>query len=120
MATEIEVAWAAGLFEGEGCFTRSTTPRPDGKPRYQLSAILSLTDHDVLLRFHAIVGVGRVYDKRVEKSHHKQQWRWVTGSVADFIAVLTILRPWLSERRIARAEELLSEYKQFVSELAAA
>jgi hypothetical protein len=47
-----EFSWAVGLFEGEGTVTRCGG-------RFRLA--LKMTDHDVVRRFAAAVGVGRVY-----------------------------------------------------------
>lgn len=47
-----EIAWAAGLFEGEGCMTRSGS---------QKVMRLVSTDEDTVRRFWEIVAVGKVY-----------------------------------------------------------
>lgn len=49
-----EIAWAAGLFEGEGSFDHSAGNAH--RPR----ATMSLTDQDVLERFMRAVGVGTI------------------------------------------------------------
>ena len=46
------IAWAAGLFEGEGTITRC-----DGR----LHLRMQLTDLEVLERFAEIVGTGKIY-----------------------------------------------------------
>jgi hypothetical protein len=54
--TDRDIAWAAGLFEGEGCLSFSTV-RGERYPQ----AMLKTTDRDVLARFHRIVVVGAIY-----------------------------------------------------------
>jgi hypothetical protein len=50
VASAEEIAWAAGLFEGEGSITRFGRP---GK--FDLRVSLNMTDEDVVRRFDAIV-----------------------------------------------------------------
>ncbi len=96
MAPEEEIAWAAGLFEGEGCFssTCEKTPR----------ASMASTDLDVLERFAKIVGCGSIKPThRKQKAHHKSSWQWYSLN-GEFDRVYGMLRKWLSPRRIAAAE----------------
>jgi len=51
LPTEVERAWAAGIFEGEDTITMSGS---FFSPRLKLS----MTDFDVIERFHEIVGCG--------------------------------------------------------------
>ena len=102
-----ERAWAAGLFEGEGCFTRSLRGRG-----MRLAATLSMTDEDVVRRFYAVVGVGSVRPEKPQKSHHKPVWRWtVRGANVEYIYEL--FDPWLGHRRRARYSELLAERRTY-------
>jgi hypothetical protein len=57
MASAEEIAWAAGLFEGEGCISYI---RPWGREP-DIQAALAMTDEDVVRRFDEIVDRGRVY-----------------------------------------------------------
>ena len=100
------LAWAAGLFEGEGCFTAwKSYKRKDGKTRIYLRASMSSTDKDVLEKFVATVGIGKVYNHRdgTVMSHpavktQKPSWQWsVSGKQA--VEVGEMLLPWLGKRR---------------------
>jgi hypothetical protein len=55
VASAEEIAWAAGLFEGEGSITRFGR---SGK--FDLRVSLNMTDEDVVRRFDAIVDRGKV------------------------------------------------------------
>src|SRR5271154_5870369 len=91
-----ELAWAAGLFEGEGCFTRS-----HGVP----VANMGMTDLDVIRRFHGIMGFGSMYEmKRADP--WKDGLQWMTTTFEQMQATGAMLWPWLGERRRARATEL--------------
>jgi len=102
-----EVAWAAGLWEGEGCFTYHTNPGHTPRCRLQM------TDEAVVRRFHAAVGFGKVYGPYQNKAPiasgvRKVTWCWDARGAEDMRRLLELLRPGLSERRIKRAEELLT------------
>lgn len=101
--TPVDVAWAAGVFEGEGCITISgvTGPRPQARLK------MNMTDEDVVRRFHLIVGIGTVReDRRFEKRGWKRQWEWYIGSRAGVLTVLDLFGPHLGARRSARAEQI--------------
>ena len=110
MRTTRDIAWAAGLFEGEGCFgipkERSYGPQTKARPRL----LLSSTDEDVVRRFHAIVGVGRVSGPRRHKGkpHHKPFFTWITGSFEGMQAVTALFWSFLGERRRGKAADLLA------------
>jgi hypothetical protein len=94
-----EIAWAAGLFEGEGCITQSS-----GQSVLRLNS----TDLDVLERFHAAVGRGEIYgpyENRPSRFRRKPFWVWVCPR-SDAVDVIAELGPWLGSRRLARAREL--------------
>jgi hypothetical protein len=94
--TAEEIAWAAGLFEGEGCLTRR-----DGDPVARLNS----TDEETPRRFCEIVQVGRVYGPYRQDKRRKPFWVWVAYGWDAYDAV-ELLGPWLGERRRERAREL--------------
>jgi hypothetical protein len=100
-----ELAWAAGLYDGEGscgCYGRS-----DGKKRKASYWHLRLHvaqhyDPEVLHRFVAAVGVGKVYGPYEERKYSVQ----VVGKNAEII--IEKIWPWLSgpkRRQIEAARE---------------
>jgi hypothetical protein len=102
VASREEIAWAAGLFEGEGCI--SHIERGEG---FDLQIAVVMTDEDVVRRFDQVVDRGRVYGPYLPPSHgprRKQFWRWVAlgDSAHD---VLDMLLPWLMERRRGQAAD---------------
>ena len=97
-------AWAAGLFEAEGCI--SATAR---SPRL----ILECGDEDAVARFATIFGgpVLGPYQRGLTKAGmpRRPTYRWQVGGLARCVAVATRLRPWLSERRRSRLRELVDD-----------
>ena len=49
--TDLEIAWIAGILEGEGCFTCDTKTT-----RLRVQCVM--TDKDIIDRLHNIVGKG--------------------------------------------------------------
>ncbi len=97
MTNEVDHAWAAGLFEGEGSFDHSAGNAH--RPR----ATMSLTDKDILERFMAAVGAGTMGPSKRRAAHHKEAWQWWTNE-AEFHIVYAAMKPWLGLRRVAAAE----------------
>lgn len=104
----VDIAWAAGIFEGEGCF--STFPNQNNTRRY-IGLQVNMTDEDVVERLYNVFGVGTFapwHPPSHRESGRKPQYRWrVSGKNAE--AVFWLIAPHLGKRRIARFMELLSE-----------
>lgn len=98
--TKEEVAWSAGLFEGEGCILFRTTGAPGG-----LSLVM--TDEDCVHRFCEYVGLGHVSMSREATTKLKAVYQWRVSSQAETYAVLQLLLPYLGERRTSRAYDAL-------------
>lgn len=103
---EIELAWAAGLFEGEGSIGVDRSAGRYLYPRIQLS----MCDEDTVRRFASVVG-GKVWGPY---RHHLADergwssfWSWAKkGRPAALI--IDQLWPWLSERRKQKWQEALN------------
>ena len=90
------LAWAAGLFEGEGSIARHRS----GSASPLLT--LTMTDEDVVREFAAVVGVGTVAGPRDNGPGRKPSWRWDTTNYEHTQAVVAALWPWLKSRRRER------------------
>ncbi len=110
-AADLEIAWAAGFFEGEGYFTSTVANLKSGQQRRYPMVGINNTDHPMLVRFHAIVGVGRISSRSVTYSpfNAKPQWMWRACKRSEVEYVLDLFRPWLSERRLEQAAAVLDE-----------
>jgi hypothetical protein len=102
VATEAEIAWAAGLFEGEGCF-RMTNSR--GKSRCATLS-LQMTDRDTVERFRNIVESGAVRTER--RPGRKTIFVTDVAKRSDVERIIRAFLPWLGVRRKAKALELLA------------
>lgn len=99
-----EIAWAAGLFEGEGCISLRTAGKGG-------TLVLRTTDPDVLDRFVRAVGdVGTVRGPLpIAKPHHKPSYEWRVSKWAHIVQILEDFRPWLGQRRLAKVDDLLAQ-----------
>jgi hypothetical protein len=97
------LAWAAGLFEGEGCFHAAARP---GTNKITLKVTIAMSDADVIDRFAAIVGFG-VHGPRWSRPEEKPMFEWRVQNFERVQALIAMLWPWLGERRRARAIEVL-------------
>lgn len=102
-----QLAWAAGLFEGEGCIT-FWTAKDTGNVYIQ--CVLGTTDRDVLENFQSIIGFGNIHAEKFDE-RYKQSWRWSVSSFEKCQAVIAMLWPWLGRRRKARALEVLTLFR---------
>lgn len=100
MTDLIELAWAAGIFEGEGSFTYSNT-------RMFPRASVQMNDEDTVRRFHRALGFGRV-NGPYTVGGRKPSYKWQVDGYARVAAVLGLLWYGLGNRRRSRAVEIMS------------
>lgn len=98
------IAWAAGLFEGEGC----SSIYGGWKGRRYPALCLGSTDEDVLRRFARIVKGGNVTGPYRYGKNVKPMWSWRAAARADVQRIGRLLRPYLGARRRARLREVLA------------
>jgi len=87
-----ELAWAAGLADGEGSINANLDT--DGvKIKFHFS--VSNTDHAAVARFQQIVGGrGRVIVNHPRADNRRTVWAWLSNG-REAKHVLQALRPWL-------------------------
>lgn len=104
--TDIETAWVAGLIEGEGCLgLYKLTGARKGRRRGRIT--VNMTDEDVVLKLHALTGVGHVrmnnWHAEHKLSHYKRKWIWEVGRQIDVTMLLLRLLSHLGQRRLEKA-----------------
>ena len=93
-----ELAWAAGLFEGEGTILWKHSGGRTKTWAGSLGLQMWMTDEDVMARFTRIMGGHLQGPYGPYGNGKKPLWRWdVSGSTAERAADL--LEPWLCTRR---------------------
>ena len=97
-----EVAWAAGLYEGEG----SVGPQGGGT---SCTLAITMTDREPLERFQAALGLGTLLGPYQPKGpRRKPIWRWTCNGYEKLQVVYEAFKDWLSPRRLAQMERLLT------------
>jgi hypothetical protein len=97
--SDAEVAWLAGIVEGEGSFIC-------GK---RTMIAVSMTDWDIVNRLPEVTGVGHVYKQSyVAKPHYKIPLTWHVRRKEHINHVTRLIYPWLGIRRRSAARVLLN------------
>ena len=106
----IDIAWAAGLFEGEGCIlTDSSQPNTRG-------IRMTMTDQDVMERFVRIMGYGKCngpYRRPGSKEHWLSEYHCKITRRSEVLRILKMFLPYLGERRYAKAMEAINHIETF-------
>lgn len=95
MRSREELAWAAGLFDGEGTVGAYLNPRSKA---LQFKASVAQVDRKVLDRFQIALGMGRVVLRLRKKLRGNERpiFEWVVQSFEETQASLVMLWTWLS------------------------
>lgn len=117
--TQANLAWLAGLMEGEGSFYLR---RAKGRPTAP-SVALQMTDVDVVTRAAEIAGVGggvyvderskrtpRVIQGRPMKGREKDIYMWRVQARDDALALMWALYPWMGDRRRGQIQDCVLEW----------
>ena len=103
---EIETAWAAGLYEGEGCVSVARS-----KGGYFPVMAVGMTDEDIVRRFHVMVGFGNV--GVVTRPHGwKTIYKWQSAQFVPIQALLCQFWPYLGIRRRAQFGRVFGEIQR--------
>lgn len=104
--TEIEAAWAAGLFEGEGTIVwHKTNEAP--------FLSLAMSDEDVVRRFQRAVGGGTVTGpyRQTKYPNGKPMFMWRLSNYQDASELMALFIEHFGVRRQARWAEVQEKYR---------
>lgn len=104
MKVEHGIEWAAGILEGEGCFSMF---QRKGKTYYTCSILCEMTDEDTVNQLHQVLGVGRI-SQRPARTNRKPTWLVSIQTQKDVFDTLIRIMPYLKERRLAKAKQLFN------------
>lgn len=109
---ELERAWAAGFFDGEGWTGRvRSNRRINGPTWYRVRASINQNGQDgaspaVLARFQrAVDGTGRI-----EPQGQIDAFKWIAEDLARVERVLGLLGPWLGAVKLAQAGSAINAF----------
>ena len=123
MIAETDIAYIAGLFDGEGSihFKRGIEKKKkhNGKPGYRLSNSMrismeiTMTDYSVLLWVHETLGCGTLRSKKVkgirkDGTKYLPQWKW-RCTFRDAYCVCLLIWPW-SHVKLDKIKQIIEYY----------
>lgn len=101
--SEVEVAWAAGMFESRGIVT--STGRLE----------LKMKDEQSLARFCKAVGAGKVYGPygpyETALGHTPRYWAWIAWNGQEVVRVADLLAPIMSSTASGRLMRSKGDYE---------
>jgi hypothetical protein len=104
-----ELAWASGLFDGEGCITYGRDTR---YPKFVYVRLhLAMTDEDSVIRFRDALGFGLLTLPRIRPGR-KKLYQWRVNNFEQAQAAIALLWFGLNDRRRARARECLDAVRE--------
>src|SRR5574341_1862045 len=95
------IAWLAGLLEGEGCFSRRGNC---------VTIQLYMSDRDIVERSRRFVHAPSISERVSKRPNHKTCYYWTLSGPHAASWMMTIY-PLMGERRQARIRELLAIWK---------
>lgn len=116
--TDTDVAYIAGLFDGEGCvsYKQYMRKRPHNKkpyPTWQIRLEIAMTDKSILIWVNEMLGVGTVGEKRYKTKYTKgwkKQWRW-RCSHRDAFKVCCLLFPY-AHVKLGEIQKIIQHYSE--------
>ena len=130
MLNDTDVAYIAGLFDGEGSIHIrrgiEKKKKHKGKPGYRLSNSMRLsmeitmTDRSVLIWLHEVLGVGTltkktVKGKRVDGTPYLKQFRW-RCTFRDAFKVCCLLFPY-AHTKLGKIQQVIEHYTNIPKEV---
>jgi hypothetical protein len=123
MIAQTDLAYIAGLFDGEGSVNFTRRPerkkKHNGKPGYRMSNSMrismeiAMTDQSVLIWLHEVLGVGTLINKprkgrRKDGSKYLMQYRW-RCTFRDAYYVCLLIWPW-SHTKLPKIQKIIEHY----------
>ena len=127
MLSESDIAYIAGLFDGEGSIQIKRAiekkKKHNGKPGYRLSNSMrinmeiTMTDESVLRWLHEVLGVGtlrpkKVKGKRKDGTKYLMQYRW-RCTFRDAYYVCRLLWPY-AHTKLPKIQQVIEHYAKDV------
>ena len=116
-----DVAYIAGLFDGEGCvsykqYNRQRKHNKKPYPTWQIRVEIAMTDKAVIEWLHETLGFGWSAEKKYHtKPKYKRQWRWCCG-YRDALIFAKLLWPF-AQVKLHKLEQIINHYEPKAQEL---
>ena len=116
-----DIAYIAGLFDGEGCvsykqYNRQRKHNKKPYPTWQIRVEIAMTDKAVIEWLHETLGFGWSAEKKYHtKPKYKRQWRWCCG-YRDALIFAKLLWPF-AQVKLHKLEQIINHYEPKAQEL---
>ena len=113
----LDIAYIAGLFDGEGCVTYKKYKEKKKNGIYncwRINMEIAMTDQNVIELVHETLMVGTVRPKKVPKGN-KKQWRW-RCTFRDCLQVCKLLWPHVVVK-LHDIEKVIDHYEPNIQSL---
>ena len=116
-----DIAYIAGLFDGEGCvsykqYNRQRKHNKKPYPTWQIRVEIAMTDKAIIEWLHDTLGFGWSAEKRYHtKPKYKRQWRWCCG-YRDALKFAKIIWPF-AQVKLHAIENIIDHYEPRAQEL---
>lgn len=102
------LAWAGGLYDGEGSASLSPHRTHEGHVSPEVAVTQSgLTCPEVLERFRATLGCGRNYGPYIQEGATLPVFRWKASAQSDVEHAMYVLMPWIGSVKRTQACRVL-------------
>ena len=116
--TDTEIAYIAGLFDGEGCvsykqYMRKRPHNPRAYPTWQIKLEIAMTEKSILVWLCEVLGVGTVTPKKYKTRYTlgwKKQWRW-RCSHRDAFMVCCAIFPY-AHIKLGKIQKIIDHYSK--------
>tara|TARA_B100000683_G_scaffold207907_1_gene201919 strand:+ start:439 stop:861 length:423 start_codon:yes stop_codon:yes gene_type:complete len=116
--TDTEIAYIAGLFDGEGCvsykqYMRKRPHNPRAYPTWQIKLEIAMTEKSILVWLCEVLGVGTVTPKKYKTKYTlgwKKQWRW-RCSHRDAFMVCCAMFPY-AHIKLGKIQKIIDHYSK--------
>ena len=113
---DTDLAYIAGLFDGEGCvsykqYDRKRSNNKKAYPTWSIRMEIAMTDKSILVWVCEVLKVGTVTEKKYKTAYTvgwKKQWRW-RCSHRDAYYVSCLLFPY-AHVKLAGIQKIISHY----------
>ena len=113
---DTDIAYIAGLFDGEGCvsykqYMRKRPHNPRAYPTWQIKLEIAMTEKSILVWLCEVLGVGTVKEKKYKTKYTlgwKKQWRW-RCSHRDAFKVCCLIFPY-AHIKLDKIQKIIQHY----------
>lgn len=98
MWNQIDIAWVAGIIEGEGYFSSVNNGT-------SVRVGVNMTDLDVIEKLQSITGIGTIINKTIV-SNRKPAYIWRVSKYKDVSRLMLAIYPLMSSRRQMKIDQM--------------